>query len=105
MSLLFLLAVLAQALVGPQVYTVVHPDDESRLALVMDNGLYGIELGLGCDDITANMNVEYLAGSGNVGAIVATGSDHTCNIYIDSKINDTPCATNDDGVCDVDWQD
>lgn len=99
MSIILAIALFAQTITGPVAYTVTNPDT-GAIDLAMDNGLYGVDLGLGCDDITAGINVEWLAGSGNVGAIQPLDGNQTCNVYINSKINDTPCATNDAGVCD-----
>lgn len=102
--MLIALVLLAQVLTGPQAYTVADPDQPDVIDLAMDNGLYRIELGMGCDSMVADLNVEWLPGSNNVGAIVPVGTTDLCNIYISGKINDTPCAMNDDGVCDVAMQ-
>lgn len=100
MTIILAIALFAQTLTGIQAYTVADPDS-GQIELQMDNGLYGIDLGLGCDSLVAGVNVEWLAGSGDVGALVSSDSDHTCNVYINSKISDTPCAMNSDGVCDI----
>lgn len=99
MALILAVALFVQILTGVQAYTAYGDDWQPEL--VMDNGTYGIDLGLGCEDFLAGVNVEWLAGSGNVGAIQAADSDHTCNVYINSKISDTPCAVDSDGVCDI----
>lgn len=89
------------ALHGPHAYTVSDPDT-GALELSTQTGTYGLDLGWGCDGMTAGVNVEVLAGSGGVAALVPIGSDVLCNVYIDQQIDNIPCAVNADGVCDLD---
>lgn len=76
---------------------------DAEAELVMSSGHYAIESGEGCDDIVAGTNVEYLtlAGTTSAGALNPVGSDLLCYVTIGQQINDTPCAMNDDGVCDI----
>jgi hypothetical protein len=98
MSILLGLALLAQVLTAPQAYTT---GDIDQLGLATLNGRYSIELGQGCDDIGPGVNVELLPGSGGVAAIAPIGSDQVCNVLIDERTSDEPCAQNSDGDCDV----
>lgn len=95
-ALLFL-----QALHGPHAYTVSDPDS-GQLELSTQTGTYGMQLGWGCDDLTAGVNVEVLAGSGGVASLAPIGTDTLCNVFIDQKVDETPCMVNADGVCDLD---
>lgn len=86
---------------GPHAYTVSDPDT-GALELSTQTGTYGLDLGWGCDGMTTGLNVEVLAGSGGVAALVPIGSDMLCNVFIDQQIDNIPCAVNADGVCDLD---
>jgi hypothetical protein len=89
----------AQTLVGLSSYTLAGPDG---LILATDNGRYTLELGYGCDGFVVDQNVEFLPGSGGVGAIAPLGTTDTlCNVLIAGQVSDEPCATNADGACDL----
>lgn len=79
-------------------YTLAGSDG---LVLATQTGRYAIDLGLGCDNLTAGQQVELLPGSGDVGGIQPLGSDTVCNFQYVALLDETPCLKNDLGDCDV----
>jgi hypothetical protein len=85
---------------GVRAYTT-DAGSSDHLGLALPNGRYTIELGAGCDGMTPGVNVEYIAGSGGVGAIQLLDIEQLCNVYIDGTLSAELCFTNDEGDCDV----
>ena len=78
------------------------PNQAGRLDLAMPNGRYLVELGDGCDGIGAGVEVYWLAGSHNAGALLPVAAPGVvCNAYIAGLVDPTPCALGADGFCDV----
>jgi|SRR5579859_6148595 len=90
----------AQVFVPPRAYTLSDASVAGQIDLATLDGRFTIELGPGCGDIVSGINVEFLPGSGGVAGIKLVGSDQVCNVLIDQRLSDTPCAQID-GVCDV----
>ena len=86
---------------APRAYTIADTDNPDQVDLATENGLLSIELGPGCDWVAPDLNVEFLPGSGGVGAIRRFDASGLCNIDITGRISETPCAQNADGDCDV----
>lgn len=95
------LALLAQSLAGLPTYTTTDMVGLGQIGLAMPNGHYVVDLGPGCDGIAPRMNVDYLAGSGDVGSLQVPDSETLCNIYFVAQLSDAPCALNVEGACDV----
>jgi hypothetical protein len=95
------LALLAQIAV-PRGYTVANADNPDQIDLATDDGVVSIELGPGCDWVAPGLNVEYLPGSGGVGAIRPLDESALCNVDITGLLSDQPCAHNANGDCDID---
>jgi hypothetical protein len=105
MTVLVVLALLAQSLVLPQAYTLTDHStatvaSEPAVDLATPNGVFLIGLGSGCDGIGAGQNVQVLYGSGDVGTITPIGSPQQCQITFAVQISDQPCDINADGLCD-----
>jgi hypothetical protein len=94
------LALVAQ-IAAPRGYTVSDIDIPDQIDLATENGLLSIDYGPGCDWVTPDLNVEFLPGSGGVGAIRPLDESGLCNIYISGRISEQPCAQNADGDCDI----
>lgn len=94
--MLIALVLLAQVLTTPHAYLIGDP-----VALATTSGTYAVEFGQGCDEIMTLTNLELLPGSGGVAALAPLDGDVVCNIYIGERQSDTPCAMNEDGVCDI----
>lgn len=89
---------------SPNAYTQPYQEDPAQEILAMDNGHYLIDMGHGCGEFTPGTEVIYLGGSGGVGTLLHADETGQCSIYIESKLNDAPCAFNTEGLCDVDWE-
>lgn len=86
----------AQVILPPRAYVLL---DANQWVLATDTGRYAIELDRGCEAIVPNVNVDFLPGSGGVVAIELNGTG-ICNLIIDGRVSDVPCAQVDD-VCDI----
>jgi hypothetical protein len=83
MSALIAFALLVQTLIGVPARTEVY--DDGSMTLRVDEAVYALELGDGCDGMNVSEDVEVFAGSGNVAAI-SNGSEQLCNVLIGDEL-------------------
>lgn len=99
MTLALAAILLLQTLHGPHAVTVAS--DSGQIELSTQTGTYGLDLGGDCAMMMPGMVVEVLAGSGGVATLWPIGADSVCSVFINSKVDDVPCAVNADGACDL----
>ena len=93
---LFALALLGQSLgISGYLLDAQAPD----AVLVLPTGRYEVALGPGCEFLEGDANVEVLVGSS--GSAVLIQSDQRCPALVGDLVDETPCAQNADGNCDV----
>ena len=100
MPMLIVMVALVAQLAGIRGYTLVDPDDGS-MTITLPTGRYELDLGYGCDGMNVAQNVDVSFGSGGVASIAPADVDTLCDVFIGAPVSDTPCATGDDGLCDV----
>lgn len=76
------------------------PQEDGSMLLVLPDGRYPIVLGYGCDGLNIAENVEVVAGSGGTATLIPVATDWLCNVMVDARVSDEPCALGEDGTCD-----
>jgi hypothetical protein len=98
--LVIALAMLAQQATGPLAYVTLDSTTGQPL-LALQQGTFDIAMDPACSDLALPLNVEWLVGAHNGGAVQPIGSNRLCQIAITGVASEQPCATNADGECDV----
>lgn len=92
----------ARAEGAEQGYLGGAPND-GWLALWTLDGVYGVQLGDGCDGAVAGVNVLVDGDQLQVIDPLQGLQDQVCTLTTRVKKGDVPCSTNPDGICDVAW--
>jgi hypothetical protein len=90
--------VLLAALLLGWAYTTADPVDPARIGLATLEGRYMVELGAGCEDVTAGVNVEVVWASEDM--LMVPSASGGCVMFLGERMSDVPCFQTD-GVCDV----
>jgi hypothetical protein len=89
-----------------QAYTTADPNNDDRLGLATPDGRYSISLESNCSElsIAAGQDVQIFPDYLMPPWLAITASDGTfpgCTAHVIGRMSNTPCFTDDNGVCEV----